>query len=229
MGVVVAAAGLGTRLGAGMPKALVRLDDRTLVQLACDRAEAAAGVASIVVVAPPTHLPHFRELLSESVTVVAGGVDRTDSVAAGLAALPADVEVVLVHDAARALAPTALFDAVTAAVVGGVDAVVPGLPVTDTIKAVDVAGHVTATPDRATLRAIQTPQGFRRMALEAAHVDKTHTTDDAGLLERAGGKVVVIDGDVLALKITVPVDLDSARRLVNFTSRLRPKAASRTL
>ncbi|TWE11629.1 2-C-methyl-D-erythritol 4-phosphate cytidylyltransferase [Rudaeicoccus suwonensis] len=212
MGVVVVAAGLGTRLGAGMPKALVALRGRTLVEHAVTAARDVAD--HLVVVAPATHVTRFEELLP-AVTVVAGGAERTDSVAAGLAAVPAAAQVVLVHDAARALAPVALFRRVIAAVAGGADAVVPGLPVTDTIKAVDSDRVVTATPDRATLRAIQTPQGFRRAALEAAHSGGHLATDDAALVERAGGRVVVVDGDPSAIKITVQADLTTAERLLD--------------
>ncbi|WP_342667823.1 2-C-methyl-D-erythritol 4-phosphate cytidylyltransferase [Luteipulveratus mongoliensis] len=213
VGVVVVAGGLGTRLGADRPKALVEIAGEPLVVHAVRRAAAAAGVRQIVVVVPASHRAEFAALLPEGVTLVEGGAERTDSVAAGLAALVPEVEVVLVHDAARALAPTALFDAVSAAVAAGSDAVVPGLPVVDTVKQVDEAGQVVATPDRATLRAVQTPQGFSRSALARAHADGHQATDDAALVERLGGRVHVIDGDHLALKITHPADLDAAERL----------------
>ncbi|HWC22215.1 MAG TPA: 2-C-methyl-D-erythritol 4-phosphate cytidylyltransferase [Flexivirga sp.] len=229
MGVVVVAAGMGVRLRAGMPKALVRVGGRTLVEHAVDaarqscgssRAEERSGGArietgppAIVVVAPRTHLAEFEALLP-GVRVIPGGAERTDSVAAGLAALPDDVDIVLVHDAARALAPPSLFDAVAEAVARGADAVVPGLPVTDTIKQVDAAGAVVQTPDRSTLRAVQTPQGFQRAALEAAHARGGAATDDAMLIERAGGTVQVIDGDPLAMKITLPPDIEAAERLL---------------
>ncbi|MFC6703942.1 2-C-methyl-D-erythritol 4-phosphate cytidylyltransferase [Flexivirga alba] len=229
MGVVVVAAGMGVRLGAGMPKALVRVGGRTLVEHAVARAQSwlssSDGTArdepsrrnvskpAVVVVAPATHLAEFEALLPE-VCVIPGGAERTDSVAAGLAALPADVEIVLVHDAARALAPSSLFDAVADAVAAGADAVVPGLPVTDTVKQVDAAGSVVQTLDRSSLRAVQTPQGFRRSALEAAHARVGAATDDAALIERAGGTVQVIDGDPLAMKITLPPDIDAAERLL---------------
>lgn len=148
------------------------------------------------------------------VTVVAGGAERTHSVAAGLAALRADVDVVLVHDAARCLAPASLFDRLVAAVREGADAVVPGLPVTDTIKQVDADGVVIATPERSSLRAVQTPQGFRRTMLTQAHASGAEATDDAALVERAGGRVVVIDGDALAFKVTTADDLERAGRIL---------------
>lgn len=146
--------------------------------------------------------------------MVAGGSERSQSVAAGLAALRDDVDVVLVHDAARCLAPSSLFDRLVAAVRDGHDAVVPGLPVTDTIKQVDDQGHVVATPDRASLRAVQTPQAFRRSVLHAAHASGETATDDAALVERFGGRVLVIEGDDLAFKVTTRADLDRAGRIL---------------
>lgn len=148
------------------------------------------------------------------VDVVAGGAERTHSVAAGLAALRDDVGIVLVHDAARCLAPASLFDRLVAAVRDGHDAVVPGVTVADTIKQVDGTGRVVATPDRSSLRAIQTPQAFRRSALVEAHASGVEATDDAALVERLGGTVTVIDGDDLAFKVTTPADLERASRIL---------------
>ncbi|MDF8265539.1 2-C-methyl-D-erythritol 4-phosphate cytidylyltransferase [Luteipulveratus flavus] len=237
VGVVIVAGGLGTRLGADRPKALVEVAGEAMVVHAVRRARAAAGVQQVVVVVPASHRAEFDLLLRRErvscgfpegggsttraldpdgfpgMTVVEGGAERTDSVAAGLQALDEQVDVVLVHDAARALAPTTLFDAVVAAVRAGADAVVPGLPVTDTVKQVDAAGHVVATPDRSTLRAVQTPQGFARAALERAHTGGDQATDDAALVERQGGTVVVIDGDTQAIKVTHPADLEAVERL----------------
>lgn len=183
------------------------------------RAFEAADTAQIVIVAPASHLREAGALVSgharaADVAVVAGGAERTHSVSAGLAALRDDIEVVLVHDAARCLAPASLFDRLVSAVRGGADAVVPGLPVTDTIKVVDSAGHVLATPDRASLRAIQTPQAFRRSVLVDAHASGVEATDDAALVERLGGVVTVIDGDDLAFKVTTPTDLERAGRIL---------------
>jgi 2-C-methyl-D-erythritol 4-phosphate cytidylyltransferase len=147
------------------------------------------------------------------VTVVVGGDQRSDSVAAGLAAVDPAADVVLVHDAARALAPASLFAAVAGAVAAGHPAVVPGLPVVDTVKVVDADGVVTQTPDRASLRLIQTPQGFRRQLLVDAHAARGHpgVTDDAALVEAIGAPVLVVPGDVLAHKITTPEDLHRAQ------------------
>jgi len=143
--------------------------------------------------------------------VLAGGESRQESVARALIALPADVDIVLVHDAARALTPPELIASVVASVSAGHEAVVPGLPVADTLKQVNAASDVMATPDRATLRAVQTPQGFVRSVLQAAHagVDPSEpiATDDAGLVERNGITVHVIPGHEEAFKVTRPIDL----------------------
>ncbi|NUR80484.1 MAG: 2-C-methyl-D-erythritol 4-phosphate cytidylyltransferase [Dermatophilaceae bacterium] len=152
------------------------------------------------------------------VTVVVGGAERGDSVAAGLAVLGEAVEIVLVHDAARCLTPVAVFDRVVTAVAGGAAAVVPGTLVVDTVKQVDADGFVVATPDRSALRAVQTPQGFRRDVLERAHAVSSDATDDAGLVERLGERVLVVEGDARALKVTTPADLEAAARLLAETS-----------
>jgi len=135
-------------------------------------------------------------------------------VAAGLSALRPDDGIVLVHDAARCLAPADLFARVIHAVRAGHFAVVPALALTDTIKVVDAQGLVTATPDRETLRGIQTPQGFQRDLLERAYASGASATDDAGLVEQMGGQVSVVDGDPLALKITSALDLAVAAALL---------------
>jgi 2-C-methyl-D-erythritol 4-phosphate cytidylyltransferase len=195
----------------------VPVDGVPLLAHALRRALEAPEVTRVVVVAPASHLSEAGAIASrcarpDAVEVVAGGVERTDSVAAGLAALRPEDEIVLVHDAARALAPAALFSRLVAEVAGGHAAVVPGLPVTDTIKQVDADGQVVGTPDRSRLRAIQTPQAFRRDVLERAHGAGFAATDDAALVERAGGAVHVVDGDPLAFKITTPDDLARAER-----------------
>ncbi len=191
----------------------------TLIEHAVTRAFESPSTAQVVVVAPASHLVEAGALVSRhpragDVIVVAGGRERSHSVAAGLAALRDDVDVVLVHDAARCLAPPSLFDRLVTAVRDGHDSVVPGLPVTDTIKQVDDRGHVVATPDRSRLRAVQTPQAFRRTVLRDAHASGADATDDAALVERSGGTVLVIDGDDLAFKVTTPADLDRAGRIL---------------
>lgn len=148
--------------------------------------------------------------------MVSGGADRQRSVAAALAAVPAEFEIVLVHDAARALVPVSLVEAVAAAVRTGHDAVIPVLPVTDTITQVDDSGDVVGTPDRATLRAVQTPQGFRRSVLTAAHAaaPDASATDDASLVARLGVRVHTVPGSPQAMKITSPTDLVVAETLL---------------
>lgn len=146
--------------------------------------------------------------------VVPGGAERGDSVAAGMAGLSQQTDTVLVHDAARALAPAEIYGRIIRALRSGAGAVVPGLPVIDTIKQVDADGIVLGTPERSTLRLIQTPQGFRRDVLERAHAASSDATDDAGLVERLGESVIVVPGDELARKITTPDDLAEAARIL---------------
>ncbi len=222
VGVVIVAAGSGTRLGAAVPKAFVPLGSHPLLWYAARAALRTRHLRCLVTVVPPTHLADTHDLLTPlalqtgvPVHVAPGGAERGDSVLAGVRWLPAECAVVLVHDAARALTPPAVFDRVAAAVSEQVPAVVPGLPVVDTVKSVDDQGLVTATPDRAALRAVQTPQGFRRDVLLAAHAAYgSLATDDAGLVERLGRPVRVVDGDPLARKITTAEDLRWARSLV---------------
>lgn len=150
-----------------------------------------------------------------SVVTVTGGATRQESVRAALDVLPPEVDVVLVHDAARPLAPIALIEAVAAAVLGGAPAVVPGVAVDDTVKRVGADGIVHETPPRETLRAIQTPQGFRRSVLERAHAQQgASITDDAGLVELLGEPVLVIPGAADAFKITRPDDFARAEALL---------------
>ncbi len=148
------------------------------------------------------------------VDVVPGGAVRTESVAAGLSALRDDDEFVLVHDAARCLATPALFARVIDALRGGERAVIPGLPVVDTITQVSADGYVTATLERASLRTVQTPQGFTRAVLSRAHASGLEATDDATLAEALGERVLVVLGEALAAKVTTAEDLaDFERRL----------------
>jgi 2-C-methyl-D-erythritol 4-phosphate cytidylyltransferase len=144
---------------------------------------------------------------------VAGGASRSESVRKGLAAVPADATVVLVHDGARPFASAALFERVVAALRAGAgaDGVIPGVAVTDTIKRVAADGTVLATVDRSDLRAVQTPQGFAALFLRAAYADDPDATDDSAVVEAAGGKVIVIDGEAENRKITTPADLAWAR------------------
>ena len=221
--VLVPAAGTGVRMGPGAPKALRTLAGRPLLAHAVGNLAGAPSVAVIVIAVPAEHLAGVSGLLPAldvPVRVVAGGATRQASVAAALAAVPADFDLVLVHDAARALAPAALVEAVAAALRAGAQAVVPVLPVVDTIKRVDERGWVTATVDRGPLRAVQTPQGFRRDVLTAAHASAIDEhTDDAGLAEQIGVPVATVPGDELAFKITRPFDLVVAEALVASAAR----------
>lgn len=238
---VLTAAGSGTRLGHTLPKALVPLRGEPLVVHAARGLLAARGphaplLDTLVVTAPAEHVEDFTRALDAvsvdgrtSVRVVVGGATRQASVAAGLAALPDrtdDDAVVLVHDAARPFAPPTLVERVVEAVRSGHGAVVPGLPVTDTVKRVgpvdgDGVQPVLATVERADLRAVQTPQGFRLGLLRRAHdeaVAHAHdeslaATDDAGLVERLGLDVWVVPGDARAAKITTARDLRVAELL----------------
>jgi 2-C-methyl-D-erythritol 4-phosphate cytidylyltransferase/2-C-methyl-D-erythritol 2,4-cyclodiphosphate synthase len=205
---IIAAAGSGLRFGAEIPKALIQLGDRTLLEHAV--AAISPTVDQIIVTAPATHLSQYQALLGSSVTVVVGGQTRSESIRAGLAAVSSDAKYVLIHDAARALASTDLANRVLLALQKGDVAVIPGIPQIDTIKSVDENGYVTATPARADLRNVQTPQGFEINALKKAHAANGEGTDDAALVESAGYKVLVIAGEERALKITTPADLATA-------------------
>lgn len=215
VGCVVVAAGEGARLAAGRPKAFVELGGTTLLEHAVSRV-LDAGVPHVVAVVPAALVDVGERLLAGRASVVAGGGERQDSVALGLAALPPGVTLVLVHDAARCLAPPALVVSVVDAVRAGHPAVVPGLAVVDTLKEVDAGGTVVGTVDRTPLRAVQTPQGFRRDVLERAHAAASGpssgpVTDDAALVERLGELVHVVPGDPMALKITTATDLALAQ------------------
>lgn len=215
--VLVPAAGAGVRLGPGRPKALRLLGGEPLLVHAVRRLAAAPSVHTIVVAAPAAEVTAVRELLAPiaPVIVVAGGAERQASVAAALAAVPDGPTIVLVHDAARALTPPELVESVAAAVRGGRDAVIPVLPVVDTIKEVGAGEVVLGTVDRSALRAVQTPQGFRRAVLIAAHaVAGDPLTDDAGLVEKQGVTVSCVPGSEYALKITRPFDLALAEHLL---------------
>ena len=215
--VLVPAAGAGVRLGPGRPKALRLLAGEPLLVHAVRRLATAGSVHTIVVAAPAAELAAVRELLAPvaPVTVVAGGAQRQASVAAALAAVPPGPDIVLVHDAARALTPPDLVESVAAAVRAGHDAVIPVLPVVDTVKEVDADEVVLGTVDRSALRAVQTPQGFRRAVLTTAHATASDPlTDDAGLVEKLGVAVRCVPGSEYALKVTRPFDLALAEHLL---------------
>ncbi|NBU93824.1 MAG: 2-C-methyl-D-erythritol 2,4-cyclodiphosphate synthase [Actinobacteria bacterium] len=209
---IIAGAGSGHRLGADLPKALVKLIDKTLVEHAV---AALAPVAELIIVtAPPGFEDKFKELLGDQVTVITGGVLRSDSIRIALEKIPANYEYVLVHDAARAIASTDLAKNIVAQLIAGEQAVIPALEVIDTIKEVDASGYVRNTPDRSTLRAVQTPQGFVKSVLAHAHSSAEDATDDAALVEAIGIKVKVIAGEERALKITTKSDLARAVQIL---------------
>lgn len=194
---------------------------RTLLQRAVAGLLDSGVVDHVVVAVPADRIDEAKRLLGDvgagRVTVVAGGPDRTESVNLALAALPTAAEYVLVHDAARALTPPALITRVVEALRAGHDAVVPALSLHDTIKAVDANGVVLGTPERAGLRAVQTPQGFATELLSRAYragAGMPGFTDDASLVEHVGGQVQVVEGDPLAFKITTQLDLLLAETVV---------------
>lgn len=221
MGVVVVAAGSGTRLGADVPKAFVQVAGRSLLSYAVERVTQVRGLTSVVLVLPEGWLPggdrydhEVSRHLPAGTTFAVGGAERTDSVRAGLERIDPGCDVVLVHDAARCLTPVATFDRVVDAVRAGAAGAVPGLPVVDTIKTVDDEGLITGTPDRASLRAVQTPQGFDARVLRAAYSSGLQATDDAALVELTGHHVRVVEGDPLAFKVTTREDLHRAEVLI---------------
>ena len=216
---VVPAAGSGERLGAGVPKALVPLAGEPILAHAVRALVADPRVGLIVLAAPDGLEDPMVAAASEvagpvRVVAVTGGATRAASVRNALAAVPDEFSVVLVHDAARCLVPVEVVTAVIDAVAAGARAVVPGLPVVDTIREVSLDGG-SRTIDRASLRAVQTPPGFPRERLCQAHADgDPAATDDAGMVEALGMPVVLVPGDPRAFKVTTPLDLLLAEALV---------------
>ncbi len=221
--VIVVAAGNGTRLGRDEPKAFVMLGGRPSLAHALESVLGMREAVQVIVAVPPSFVPITRELVhtvggfaTNSVSVVVGGDSRQASVAAGLACLLPSIDTVLVHDAARALTPSVIFDSVAAEVMRTGTGIVPGLPVTDTIKRTNEAGSVLETVDRSELMVIQTPQGFPREHLVTAHaLAESEFTDDAALVASIGHDVSVIAGDPLAFKITTAWDLRRAEQLLS--------------
>ncbi|WP_136708602.1 2-C-methyl-D-erythritol 4-phosphate cytidylyltransferase [Agromyces sp. H66] len=220
--VIVVAAGSGTRLGHAEPKAYVPLGDDTILGVALDAVLGMRERPHLVVVVPADRVDETRAryapvaaAASASFDVVAGGATRQESVARGLVALPQEVATVLVHDAARPLTPSIVFDEVVAAVRSRGHGVVPALDVVDTIKRIGEHGRVLETVDRSELAAVQTPQGFPRRALDSAYAAATtEFTDDAALAASAGITVDAVPGDARAFKVTLPSDLRRAQAMV---------------
>jgi 2-C-methyl-D-erythritol 4-phosphate cytidylyltransferase len=221
---VIPAAGSGERLGAGRPKAFVQVGGRTLLERTLAGLRDSGAVDAVVVAVPADRTDEAKLILGGDATVVAGGSSRTESVRRALTAVGTP-ELLLIHDAARALTPPALIARVVAALREGHQAVVPALPVADTIKTVDANSVVIATPARAGLRAVQTPQGFHAELLLRAYArsesnsesafESADVTDDAAMVENLGAQVFVVDGDPMAFKITTALDLVLAEAVVN--------------
>ena len=212
---VVPAAGVGQRLGAGVAKAFVDLAGRTILERAVDGLLASGFVDRVVVAVSADRIDQTVGLLGERALVICGGAERFDSVRAALDSV-GDPRYVLVHDAARPLTPGEQIGRVGAALHDGMRAVVPVLQVTDTIKAVDANGVVLGTPERAGLRAVQTPQGFETALLRRAYQQPGSfaATDDASLVELLGTPVHTVEGDPLAFKITTALDLRLAHAVL---------------
>ena len=201
---MVVAGGTGTRFGG--PKQFAILAGRPLVEWSLDIArELCAGVVLVLPAGTPGDWKADR--------VVSGGLSRSASVRAGLAAVPDTADVIVVHDAARPLAGAGLWKAVIEAVDQGADGAIPACAVTDTIKRKTTGGAVV-TLDRSELFAVQTPQAFRGRALKEAHAGGGDATDDAALVEAAGGLVIFVDGDPHNIKVTTPTDLFVAEALI---------------
>ncbi len=233
--VVLTAAGAGSRLGGEVPKALVQVSGRTILELALERILKTEDLAGIVITCPAGYQDQFLTLAQlgsagPEVRVVPGGASRQGSVLAGLKEVQRvaersleDSTPILVHDAARCLTPTELFDKLIELVRAGNSAVIPVLPVTDTTVRVDAdTGMVVEELDRASLAAVQTPQAFRWDALLEAHdtaaelakQESTAATDDATLVRRAGYPVSTTLGSELGFKVTLPQDIEFAESLL---------------
>jgi 2-C-methyl-D-erythritol 4-phosphate cytidylyltransferase len=215
---VLVAAGRGERLGEDRPKAFAKLAGRPMLAESLERLERSDWIEAIVVVAAP----EWEEpsiLVAEEVAagkvraVVTGGVTRADSVRIGLQEVAEETAVVLVHDAARPLLPEAVVDRLLPALAEGWDGAVPALPVADTLKRAD-GDAVTETIDRTDLYAVQTPQAFVATTLRAALAGERDATDCAASVEAAGGRVRLVEGDPLLVKVTTPADLAVVERLV---------------
>jgi 2-C-methyl-D-erythritol 4-phosphate cytidylyltransferase/2-C-methyl-D-erythritol 2,4-cyclodiphosphate synthase len=208
---IIAAAGMGHRIGADLPKSLIKLIDKTLLERAV--ANLAPVAQLLIVTAPAGYESEYKKLLGDQVEVITGGVLRSDSIRIAISKIPKNYEYVLVHDAARALASTRLASEVLNQLIKGQQSVIPTLEVIETIKEIDNQGYVRNTLNRSSLKIVQTPQGFSRSVLERAHQTSEDATDDAALVEALGIKVKTIAGEEQAFKITTKSDIQKA---INF-------------
>ena len=219
VGVIIPAAGSGMRMGSVRPKQFLELDGKPILVRTIERFQSSPAVDTIVLAAHVDFLDEVREVvgrehLSKVLDVVPGGKRRRDSVWAGMRRLEGEeIGLVLVHDAVRPFVTADLIDRVCAAA-AEYGAAIPAVPVEETVKMIDPEGFVLLTPNRSDLRTVQTPQGFRFDDLLEAHRSPKNTndgaTDDAMLVERMGGKVRMIEGDILNIKITTPRDIRAA-------------------
>lgn len=215
---VLVAAGRGERFGDDRPKAFANLAGRPLLAESLERLEASDWVEALVVVAPP----EWEEpsiLLAEEIgagkvhAAVTGGATRADSVRAGLAEVPEEAAVVVVHDAARPLLPEDVLERVVTGLGDGWDGAVPALPLADTVKRAD-GEAVAETVDRRALYVTQTPQAFLAESLRRALAGEREATDCAALVEAAGGRIRLVEGDRRLVKVTTPADLDFVELLL---------------
>jgi 2-C-methyl-D-erythritol 4-phosphate cytidylyltransferase len=213
---ILVAAGSGQRLGAEVPKAYVEVAGQTLLERAVVAFREHPAIGELIVVLPPNDPGGWFATM----TAVLGGATRQESVAAGLRTVGAQVEHVLVHDVARPFVPASVIDAVVAALRAGAEAVVPVVPIHDTVRRVAADGGLAEVVERSTLVAVQTPQGFRTDVLRAAHERGAgrEATDDAGLVEALGVRVVAVPGADESFKITTPLDLARADAVARLRS-----------
>ena len=210
---IIPAAGSGDRLGRSVPKSLVVINGKTLIQRAVE--SILPHVDEIIIAAPKDFELEISGLFSDNkkIKVISGGEVRSKSVAAALSQVNQNADYILVHDAARCFATQAQTMRVIDALLAGDHAVVPAIEVVDTIKVIDANNFAESTPSRSTLRAVQTPQGFSARILHRAHQSGNDATDDAALVEALGIAVRVVPGESNAHKITTPADLEWAKRL----------------
>ena len=210
---IIPAAGSGDRLGQSIPKSLVVINGKTLIQRAVE--SILPHVDEVIIAAPKDFELEISGLFSDNkkIKVISGGEVRSKSVAAALSQVNQNADYILVHDAARCFATQAQTMRVIDALLAGDHAVVPGIEVVDTIKVIDANNFAESTPSRSSLRAVQTPQGFSARILHRAHQSGNDATDDAALVEALGIAVRVVPGESNAHKITTPADLEWAKRL----------------